>query len=599
MADGPWNDFKQSQQAAPKQSGPWDDFSTTPQVATAGGDASGEMGAPGTPGAHARPTPIDVGGMAREGTAGLLSGFSGLPESQHPLQDMAKGNIQGSLGYQIGQHISGDPNAPGYLEMMKQHSPFTGAVDTAKGLYGAGKEIATSPDQAGIAHGLGSFTGQLLQLSAMMKGGNKVATPEVSAAARLVEKGASINQGQVTVSKGMVKAPIAMLDAKVQAEIARHVDTVLQADELHNKITNNPVGYVNAVEAASDASKASEKIGGEFAPKVGKLIQRANQGPMTLREAKALTTQVGDAMQGASAREKAVLTSLYDSLHDATASRADDLGSAYGKSWQQYIDVTRSHYTMKSGLLGDLQREPVHAKVLDKLVNPDNAVEVKEIAAKMKKFGVDPKPFLEAREVGQNLNMVSQETKNAFIGKIRAIMKYPYAAGPGAAAASYLGSSMLHIPGAGLVLPLIVASKIGGFLDAAALRSILADIKKRVPAEMPMGEGQPPINTRQIYDPGPGPMPTPAPPVAGESQMEMDRRLGTSSVRQDPRETLSNVGAQLSAEDEAKRTAWATQQKGATPGQAADMTDAQIAEEERQLMARKLQRTRKQKGKKP
>src|ERR1700719_1409522 len=105
MADGPWNDFKQSSTPPPKHgAGPWDDFAATKQVPTAStpaaGDASGEMGATGAPSSG-----LGVKGMAREGALGLASGFTGLPESQTPIKDMATASGQGDLGVQLGQKM--------------------------------------------------------------------------------------------------------------------------------------------------------------------------------------------------------------------------------------------------------------------------------------------------------------------------------------------------------------------------------------------------------------------------------------------------------------------------------------------------------------
>ena len=527
--------------------------------ASAGGDASGTKGALGKGAIASQPTakqlgydPLSshAGGMAREFALGGLSGATGLGEHVNPLEG-AKGSMEGDLGYQIGQHITGDPNAPGYLDMVKQHNPFSQAIGTAQGLYGAGKEIATAPDVEGIAHGAGSFMGQLAQLSMFMKQG-RVPSTEATAAARAIERHVAINEGQVKVANGMVKAPLAMLDAKVNAEIGKHVDAVLQADELHNKITNNPAGYVNAVDAAGEAAKASDKIGGEFAPRVGKLIERASTGPMTMRDAKALTTDVGREQASMSrsgkSREAAVLTQLYDSLHEATASRADDLGSAYAKSWQHYIDETRSYKDMQGGLLGKLTSEPNHAKVLDHLNNPDNAIEAKEIVKKMKQYNVDPKPFTKAQEISTDLKNASDQVKGVFQGKIRAIMKYPMAAGTGAAGASLVAHAS-KIPGMGFVLPLIVAAKIGGMLDNAAMKGILNDINKRVPPEM-----------GQVHEPGAGPMPAPSTPSP---------------------EGITPPGPP----------------KEATPGEVDDMAAAQQGEDDRQAMARKLSRTRKSKGK--
>ncbi len=113
-------------------------------------------------------------GAGRELALGALSGFSGMPESAHPLQDLAEQYKKQNA--EMMEHPIGFA--------LHQANPFSGIgqiYELGKGLYGAGKEMGqgaleslrhTGEDAEGLsgperfAHGLGSMVGRVAQLAA-------------------------------------------------------------------------------------------------------------------------------------------------------------------------------------------------------------------------------------------------------------------------------------------------------------------------------------------------------------------------------------------------------------------------------------------------
>jgi hypothetical protein len=119
-------------------------------------------GGPGSPIVNAEnfipPPPETAGhkaaGVLREGTLGLTSGLSGLPETQTPISSAVEGiAAPPSTGDIVGSSLLG---------------PAYGAVKgIAQSLYGAGKEVyqgARGGSAEQVAHGVGSLAGQGLQL---------------------------------------------------------------------------------------------------------------------------------------------------------------------------------------------------------------------------------------------------------------------------------------------------------------------------------------------------------------------------------------------------------------------------------------------------
>lgn len=102
-----------------------------------------------TPKLGPQPRTSDLKTAAREITLGGLSGFTNLPETPHPVQDMLK-----------------SMTTPPKMSDIPFAGPGPGIV---KNLYGAGKELIGGQETGTAAHGLGSLIGQILQLKTAMK----------------------------------------------------------------------------------------------------------------------------------------------------------------------------------------------------------------------------------------------------------------------------------------------------------------------------------------------------------------------------------------------------------------------------------------------
>jgi hypothetical protein len=318
---------------------------------------------------------------------------------------------------------------------------------------------------------------------------------KVTDAGKMIQRHLAIDSGKVRVVNDMVRKPLAMLDSKVNEEIGKSVNNVVSADEMDMQAKSNQVGFVDVSKAAGAARDFMQKTGKALPEGAESQILRAESRPMIpLREAKSFTTDVGRIAAGlersGDMRGAGALNALYDGLHDATGARAKELGGPQAKLWQHYIDETRNYKGMQGGLLGELVDEPVHAKALSKLIDPQRATEASEISKALQKYGIDPSTFDKAKELGTNLDRYSKETQANFMGKIKAIIKHPVAAGGAAVGASIVGGAT-GLPGMALVLPIIVAGKVANLLDAASMKSLLKEIAASTPPEA--GQVRPPL----------------------------------------------------------------------------------------------------------
>jgi hypothetical protein len=321
---------------------------------------------------------------------------------------------------------------------------------------------------------------------------------------------AAIMQGKVRTVNDLVRKPASLLQDAVMGEngeVGQHANAVLAADEADMQSKGSQTGMADttaAVHAARETLK--QNMGTEFGSgPIEGLLQRA-VGPMSLRNLKALRTQVGKvagSMYRSGGRgEAAALYSLYDGLTDAGNARAGELGSQAASSWNHYSDVTASYKEMEKGLLGDMLDPASHttdtakAKLLSDVVN--NPSGLKEITNSMKKYGVDPAPLDKAVGIGRSLNSASEKTGNLVMGKLRAIIMRPLAVGVPAVGGGMAASAAGLSGGlASFVIPIAIAYHINGILDRVQLAKVLADVKKNtidtsVTGELPDRQAPPP-----------------------------------------------------------------------------------------------------------
>jgi hypothetical protein len=119
------------------------------------------------------------GSVTREAALGLLSGFTGAPESQTPLKDMWSG---------MKQQEQQEQSAPWLTKLLHAtFAPQIQALNMGKGIVESGKELAgsvgTPTAERGIidsnqaAHAIGSMGGKVLQMGTVEKAGEAASEP--------------------------------------------------------------------------------------------------------------------------------------------------------------------------------------------------------------------------------------------------------------------------------------------------------------------------------------------------------------------------------------------------------------------------------------
>lgn len=407
------------------------------------------------------------------------------------------------------------------VEQWKKGQATTGLESV--GHYGAAALPFIGPmaAESGESFGRGEVGRGIVYGAAALQGKEPFASPEefaknVSESGRLLKQADAINQAQVQVVNSHVRGPLAQLEAVVNNEIGEHVKAAVDADKAHMASTGAQTGLVNATEALKAANDKIAAMGNLAVPtNVSGLLTEAAR-PMTLNEAKGLTTDVGRTAAALTRqgnfRQAAVLNELYDGLHKATQARADELGT--GKSWQQYINLTRSYKGLQEGLAGELVDEPIHAKVMNKLIDPSRATEWNELRDELQKRGIDPARFEKAREYAEQMSSLLKTTSNLFFGKLRAIIRHPLTAGPIAVGAAEIGH-LSGVPGLGFVLPLIAAGKVSGLLDSAAVMKLVKEIGQAVSPEMSRAREALPVPTKPQAGNVPPAPPATTPPPSG------------------------------------------------------------------------------------
>lgn len=458
----------------------------------------------------------------------------------------------------------------------------------ARGIEGLTTGIDTGLHKAAagdVAGGAGTITGNLGQVG--------IADVAQESFIKTLKESASILDKHVAINKGKVglvnsaKAAGSQLEHAVtgpNGEIGKHAQAVIQADKADLAKTQSE-GKVSGVPA--------QQAGIEFAnkTKIGMDSTHGFKASMTMEEAKAATTMLG--REGArleragKAPEAGVVWAEYNALREATQARADGLGADFGKSWKHYSSEFHNFLQLHKGVFGDLMETgPMdHENTLGKLTGDKYAAQIPEITDWMKKYKVDPSAVEQAVKQGRQLEDLTQQTRNVFVGKLKAIIRHPMATIPAIAAGSAAGSAVGLTGGiGGFALSLIIAGKVSGLLDHISTMRLLKDISKRVGPEA------------QRVTPAPeGPKPLPQPPTPqatsttrapAERRSIAERRSGAkSSLTGEPMAAPEGVERRVSdrrtqAQKDYDKAVSTTKPGESTPGES-------LAEQVRQARAGK------------
>lgn len=372
----------------------------------------------------------------------------------------------------------------------------------------------------------------------------------VSQAAKVLDRQIAINKGRVGMVNDAANSAHILENAVTgpTGEVGKHAQAVIAADKL-DLAQSGSEGKVNTAPATAAAQAVIDKT------KMGG-VAGGFKTMMTMDEAKATMTQIGREAskfeRAGKAPEAAASWAEYDGLRKATQERADALGAQFGRSWQHYSTEFHNLVQMKKGIYGNLLEVGPgdHPGLLKKLTSGDHAAEIGEIKEAMQKYKVNPEPIDYAIKNGKTLDDLTQQAQNFFAGKIRAISRHKIAAplaivgGSAAATAIGLPAILSHV-----AIPLIIAGKVGGLLDAMQARTLLKEISAKVGPEM-----------QRVTPSFEGPQPLPEPPTAGATQPPstpsapggpggVERRLneGESPTGEERRQVMREASQQVQA----------------------------------------------------
>lgn len=493
-------------------------YDEVPAPAGKGGAPAGyeEVAAPtpsgpgSTPGAQAQWPPLNMDtakGVGREAALGAASG-AGIPETSTPFRTMWEG-------------MSSPPDKASLLKRMMD--PTGGAIEQAygvgKSLVGAGEDIYHGYEQKDpgmMAHGAASGITQAL----MLKGMKEVKAHE-AAAKQATFDALAIDKGKAGAYQSWVVDPLTKLNAAIKQEVGKHVDKVVMADKLDNLVKGAPAGQIDMGPAAQAARAQSGKTFTDPTKAAETIIKKAElEGPMHMGEAKATISQAGalanSLRRGGHNVDASAMDAFYSKARGITQDRANSLGGDMGKSWSHYINEHSAAEGMRSGLMGELLDAPSPAIAMDHLAEAastkgkgSRATELNDIVTNMKKYDVDPTNFQQAAQKAIDLKKLTTTNSNVFIGKMRAIINHPLTAAPALVAGAYAYDKS-GLPGgiAGMVLPLLIAGKVSGIMDAREMRSLLKEMPQ-ASSVLPNMEGKLPDATP------PGAAPPASAPAAG------------------------------------------------------------------------------------
>jgi hypothetical protein len=462
------------------------------------------------------------GGMGMDPKGTLGSDLSDIGEGfrqmgTHPLDSAEL----------LGRSLLSSQQAPATQGIKEMQSPdwatkIKGGVRWAEsGIPLAGPILSGAGDQfsrGNIAGGMGTMT-PLMTMETLRSSGLASVDPamvkdvlgKVTDATKLINRQTFVDKGRAALANGQVKPALNTYVGAVKNEIGQSVDSVLRADEMDLQGKGAQAGLVDATKGAAAARAFAEKTGGELGTQAEKLVSQAESLPTrNLRTAKDFTTTVGETAaalrRSGNLQDAGALDILYNELHKATADRAGNLGAPYSKLWQHYIDEHRTLKTMQEGLMGDLMDENVPANVLSKLTDPKRAAELSDIKDNMRAYNLDIDSLTKAQESASNLAKLSETNRVNLFGKLKAISKHPLYAGTAAVAASKAGY-MSGVPGLGFVLPILVAGKVAGMLDARQLTELVNDITANAPkgAERVLPQAQGVFEKPELPPPTAGP----------------------------------------------------------------------------------------------
>lgn len=246
---------------------------------------------------------------------------------------------------------------------------------------------------------------------------------------------------------------------------------------------------------------------------------------MSWEDLKDMRSQVYEAMQNASLKDKAVLGQVYDSYGKMLADRAKTVGAT--DEFERYSSSTQKLRGHKEGILSTLQNADTGLKTYQELAKASNKPALNDFFHLGESYGGVPASFVD--EMVKTRRPIFEMAKRADAGessggRMSAIMRHPYAAGTAMVGTGAGLTMMSPIPITGsFVASLVAAQKVANFMDrfdaVKAMRAIKRtppNLLQGMPTPFPGGASQTPPQAPPPTGPAPttGAAPSPTSPGA-------------------------------------------------------------------------------------
>ena len=403
-------------------------------------------------------------------TLGFAGGL-GIPETMHPVSDLAKG-MTSPYTTKAGliQNMMSGPLSPDF--------GVSNAIESAgKGLYEAGKDMyqgykQNDPERMG--HGLGYLTGQAIQAGTAMK------VPEGAArdynAATLLGDSRPMGLANALTTRALARATqaadaIGNFFKKGEAVQANSVQDSVRSLQIADQMKSRAAGQKGSIDtthAQAALDQALDTVGiqaGSASAKAIGLMEGMISPNATFEQAKQVRTVLGTLGRATkNPADRMVIGAARQQLTEAMGARAKDIGQT--SQWKSYNDIWSNLEKAKDTWQQDLYDAAApttgSAYAMNRIIAGDHWGKIQQAAKELSsEFGVDSKEFYNnVDKLKQNVSWAPLDKNGMnFRGVLNTIGKHPITG-----LAAYGAAQALGLPFLARFLSVAAAGKLNDVL---------------------------------------------------------------------------------------------------------------------------------------